>query len=49
VSLLTDLRESLIGSKQSDLPEKQARKLKEQHPTARGLTAELRRHGFLKK
>ncbi|HEX3654702.1 MAG TPA: hypothetical protein VHV55_02795 [Pirellulales bacterium] len=49
VSLLTDLRESLIGSKQSDLPEKQARKLKEQHPTARGLAAELRRHGFLKK
>jgi hypothetical protein len=46
--LLADLREALAGSKQSDLPGKQARKLKNDHPTLSKLTSELRRKGFLK-
>lgn len=47
--LLADLREALVGSKQSDLAEKQALKLKTAHPTRRHLTAALRRQGFVKK
>jgi hypothetical protein len=47
--LLADLREALAGSEQSDLPEQQARKLKNSHPTLRMLTSELRRQGFLQK
>jgi len=47
--LLADLREALAGSKQSDLAEKQALKLKTANPTRRHLTAALRRQGFLKK
>jgi hypothetical protein len=45
--LLADLREALAGSKQADLPETQARKLKAQHPTLALLTSELRKKGFL--
>jgi hypothetical protein len=47
--LLADLREALAGSKQSDLAEKQARKLKTVNATLRHLTAALRRQGFVKK
>ena len=47
--LLADLREALAGSKQSDLAEKQARKLKTANPTLHHLTAALRRQGFGKK
>jgi len=47
--LLADLREALAGSKQSDLAEKQAHKLKTANPTLRHLTAALRRQGFVKK
>ncbi|MBN2023292.1 MAG: hypothetical protein JW809_10930, partial [Pirellulales bacterium] len=47
--LLADLREALADSKQSDLAEKQARKLKTANPTLRHLTAALRRQGFVKK
>jgi hypothetical protein len=47
--LLADLRETLSGSEQSGLAEQQARKLKEKNPKLRGLTAELRRRGFLGK
>ena len=48
-TLLADLREALAGGEQSDLAEKQARKLKSNHPTLNKLTAKLRRQGFLKK
>lgn len=47
--LLADLREALAGSKQSDLAEKQAHKLKTANPTLHHLTAALRRQGFVKK
>src|SRR5207248_1634699 len=47
--LLADLREALAGGEQSGLPEKQARKLKDNHRTRAKLTSELRRQGFLKK
>jgi hypothetical protein len=47
--LLADLREALANREQSDLPEKQARKLKQKNPTLHKLTSELRRQGFLKK
>jgi hypothetical protein len=46
--LLAELREALAGGPQADLPEKQARALKEKHPTLRLLTSELKRKGFLK-
>src|SRR5262249_17976597 len=39
--LLADLREALAGREQSDLPEKQARKLKNDHPTRSKLISEL--------
>ena len=47
--LLADLRDALAHSGQSDLAEKQARKLKTENPTLRLLTAALRRRGFLPK
>jgi DNA invertase Pin-like site-specific DNA recombinase len=47
--LLADLREALAPSGQSNLPEKQAFKLKTENPTLRLLTAALRRRGFLPK
>ncbi len=47
--LLADLREALADSAQSGLAEQQALKLKKNNPTRNLLTAELRRHGFLKK
>lgn len=46
--LLADLREALAGREQADLPEKQARRLKKDHPTLNILSSELRRKGFLK-
>jgi hypothetical protein len=46
--LLADLRNALAGSEQADLPEKQARKLREKHPTFKLLISELRKKGFLK-
>jgi hypothetical protein len=48
-TLLADLREALKGREESDLPDKHARKLREQLPTAKLLVSELRRKGFLKK
>ncbi|MBS0207777.1 MAG: hypothetical protein JSS27_02375 [Planctomycetes bacterium] len=45
--LLSELREVLSGSEQSDLAEKYAQKLKSQNPTLRMLTSELRRQGFV--
>jgi hypothetical protein len=48
-TLLADLRTALGAGKKSDLADKQARKLKKDHPTLNKLTAELRREGFLKK
>jgi hypothetical protein len=47
--LLVDLREALAGSKQANLAEKQALKLKTDNPTLRQLTAALRRRGFVAK
>jgi hypothetical protein len=47
-TLLADLREALAGGEQFDLPEKQARKLKADHPTLLLLVSALRRRGFLK-
>jgi hypothetical protein len=46
-TLLADLREALAGSKQADLADKQALKLKNQNPTLNYLTQALRRQGFL--
>jgi hypothetical protein len=46
---LADLREALAGSDHADLAEKQARKLKQKHPTLNLLTRELRRRHFLVK
>jgi hypothetical protein len=48
-SLLADLREALSESDKSDLAEMQARKLHDAHPQFRGLTAALRREGFIPK
>jgi hypothetical protein len=48
-TLLADLREALSGTDQAGLADQQARKLKEQNPTLKHLTAELRRKGFLPK
>lgn len=48
-SLLADLRESLAGTKDAALAERQAQKLKNSHPTLGELTAALRKQGFLKK
>ena len=48
-TLLKDLREALAGTKQADLPEKQAQKLKTENPKLNVLTAELRRAGFVPK
>jgi hypothetical protein len=47
--LLADLRESLTSTKDSALADRQAEKLKSSHSKSRGLTAALRRQGFLKK
>ncbi len=47
--LLTALREALAGSDRSGLAEEQARKLKNNHPTLRTLTSELRSRGFVPK
>jgi hypothetical protein len=47
--LLAELRESLAGSDRSDLAEQQARKLKQDNPRLRNLTAALRRKGFVPK
>ena len=47
--LLADLREALIDTKQSDLAEHQARKLKRMNPPLNHLTAALRRKGFIPK
>jgi hypothetical protein len=46
--LLADLRNALSGGKQSNLADRQARKLKDNNPNLNRLTAELRRQGFLK-
>jgi hypothetical protein len=48
-ALLADLRTALAGSDQADLAEQQARKLKDNNPTLRVLTSELRRQGFVPK
>jgi len=48
-TLLADLREALAGSDQAGLAERQAQKLKQEHPTLRLLISELRRQGFLPK
>ena len=48
-SLLADLRESLTGTKDSALADRQAQKLKNSHPKSGSLAAALRKHGFLKK
>jgi hypothetical protein len=48
-TLLADLRKALSGSDQAGLADQQARKLKEQNPKLKHLTAELRRKGFLPK
>jgi hypothetical protein len=46
---LADLREALAGSVNSGLAEKQAQKLRKDHPTLKLLVSELRRKGFLQK
>jgi hypothetical protein len=48
-SLLADLRESLAGTNQQGLAEKQAKKLKESNPTLHTLTSALRKEGFVPK
>jgi hypothetical protein len=48
-ALLSDLREALAETGQSNLAERQAQKLKKMNPTLRHLTAALRRHGFVPK
>jgi hypothetical protein len=48
-NLLDEVREALAGSKQADLAEKQALKLKWQNPTLNKLTAALRAKGLLAK
>jgi hypothetical protein len=47
--LLADLREALTGTKDGALADRQAQKLKDNHPTSGQLTAALRKQGFLKK
>jgi hypothetical protein len=47
--LLADLRESLTGTKDAALADRQAEKLKNDNPTLGRLTAALRKQGFLKK
>jgi len=47
--LLADVREALTGSNKADLAEKQALKLRAQHPTLKLLVSELRKKGFLVK
>jgi hypothetical protein len=46
-TLLADLREALAGSKQANLPEKQALALKTENPTLHRLTGALRAQGFV--
>lgn len=48
-TLLAELRESLAGTEQSGLAERQAQKLRKANPTLRVLVSELRRKGFLEK
>lgn len=48
-TLLADLREALAGTDRSGLADRQARKLRELHPTLNLLISAFRRHGFLKK
>lgn len=48
-TLLKDLRQALVGTKQSGLAEQQAQKLKKANPTLNLLTSELRRAGLLAK
>jgi ElaB/YqjD/DUF883 family membrane-anchored ribosome-binding protein len=48
-SLLADLRESLTGTRDSALADRQAQKLKSSHPKSGSLAAALRKQGFLKK
>lgn len=48
-NLLADLRESLTGTKDSALADRQAQKLKNSHPKSGSLAAALRKQGFLKK
>jgi len=47
--LLAELRESLAGSEQSGLAERQAQKLKKANPTLTLLVSQLRQEGFLAK
>lgn len=47
--MLADLRETLAGSKQSELAEKQALKLKTKNPRLHRLTGALREQGFVPK
>jgi len=47
--LLADLRESLTGTKDSELADQYAKNLKANHPTARNLTSALRKQEFLKR
>jgi hypothetical protein len=48
-AMLADLREALAGSKESDLAEKQALKLKTKNPRLNRLTGALREQGFVPK
>ncbi len=48
-TLLKDLREALAGTKQADLGERQAQKLRKENPTLKILISELRQAGFLQK
>ena len=47
--LLTELREALAGTGQSDLALRQAAKLRYENPTLNKLVSELRREGLLGK
>jgi hypothetical protein len=47
--LLADLRESLTGTKDSELAGQYAKNLKANHPTSHNLTSALRKQGFLKR
>jgi hypothetical protein len=46
---LADLRESLTGTKDSELAGQYAKNLKANHPTSHNLTSALRKQGFLKR
>lgn len=48
-TILAELRDALAGSANAELPEQQARKLKEQYPTKKLLASELRKQGFIPK